>query len=90
MLFHIGVDLHSIPGDEVWEYVKGEGESWEVTQGMLVQERIFTNLNTLYKFMKECEDIYGESLTFNFRTLPKFGEEEPDMIFMTISDTKNK
>lgn len=88
MIFQIGVDLHSIPGDEVWEYVKGEGDSWEVISGMLLQERIFNNINTLYKFMRKCEDIYGGSLKFIIQPLPD-EKDEPDMVYMIITDSKN-
>lgn len=88
MIFQIGVDLRSIPRDEVWEYVKGEGESWEVIPGMLIQERIFTNINTLYRFMRECENIHGGSLKFIMQPLPD-EKDEPDIVYMIITDSKN-
>ena len=88
MIFQIGVDIKNPCGDEVWEYVKGEGNTWEVVAGMPMQERIFNNVSTLYRFMQECENIYDGNLDFTMSPYPKNTEEDTDMIYMIISDAK--
>ena len=88
MVIQIYISIEDDSKTDVWDYVRGEGTEWEVLPGCLMCQRIFNNINTLYRFMVECENVAGQNLRFDMRTLPKENEDEPDMLSVEIKTDK--